>query len=319
MRTPKYLSYSGMSLFFKDPEGFYIRYLTENKSPREPQNGPMAVGSAFDAYVKSYLFERLVGRADAQYTREALFEAQVESQCRDQAARDGQEVFDFYKKTGALADLILDMEGCIGEPRFETEVTGLVGITSKLGTVPILGKPDIFFITKDGARIIFDWKVNGFYSNSPPSPKAGYLKLFPGQHQHKDAGPFTHKGFTVNSRHPLNLVDKEWAAQLSTYAWVLGEEVGGDFITIIDQIVCNKHTKNHRIARHVALVQDKFQYEVYNKYHTCWNAIQSGHIFQNIPFEESLAKMKTLDAMTANPAASDAVFDELTRQPKRWR
>jgi hypothetical protein len=319
MRTPKYLSYSGMSLYFKDPESFYLRYLTENRPAREPQTAPMAVGSAFDAFVKSYLFERLVDRKDPQYTKETLFEAQVEAAIRDEAWKAGTEVFDFYKKCGALADLILDMEGCIGEPRFETEVTGQVGVTSLFGTVPILGKPDIFFITKDGARIIFDWKVNGFYSNSAPSPKSGYLKMFPGLTMHKDAIPHTHKGFTVNARHPLNLVDKEWASQLSTYAWVLGEQVGGDFITIIDQVVCNKHTRNHRVARHVAMVQDTFQYKVYEQYHTCWNAIATGHVFRNLPYDENLTKMKTLDAMTAATPATDAVFDSLTSQPKRWR
>jgi hypothetical protein len=307
-----------MSLYFKDPEAFYIRYLAENPPPREPQNAPMAVGSSFDAHVKSYLYERLVGKGDARYTFQTLFETQVESQCRDMARRDGKEVFDFYRSSGALADLILDMEGCIGEPRFETEVTGLVGMTSKVGTVPILGKPDIFFITKEGARIIFDWKVNGFYSNSPPSPKPGYLKMFPGLGQHKDASPFTHRGFTINSRHPLNLVEKEWAAQLSTYAWVLGQEIGSDFITIVDQVVCNKHTRMHRIARHVAIVQDTYQYKVYDQYHTCWSAIQSGHIFQNIPFDENLNKMKTLDKLTSNVVAQDAVFDDLTNV-KRWR
>lgn len=318
MRTPKYLSYSGMSLFFKDPEAFYIRYLTENRPPREPQNAPMSVGSAFDAYVKSHLYGRLVNKGEKQYAFEALFEAQVEPQCRDVARVDGKEVFDFYKKCGALADLILDMEGCIGEPRFETEVTGLVGITSKVGAVPILGKPDIFFITKTGARIIFDWKVNGFYSNSPPSPKPGYLKIFPGMGQHKDAVPFTHRGFTINSRHPLNMVEKDWAAQLSTYAWVLGEEIGSDFITIVDQVVCNKHTRQHRIARHACIVQDTYQYKVYEQYHTCWSAIQSGHIFQNMSYDENINKMKTLDLLTSNTVASDAVFDDLT-SVKRWR
>jgi hypothetical protein len=320
MRIPKYLSYSGMSLFYKDPEAFYLRYLVENRPPREPQTAPMAVGSAFDAFVKAYLFERLVGRKDAQYEKQALFETQVEEQARDQAWKDGTEVFDFYKKTGALADLVLDMEGCIGEPRFETEVTGLVGITSRVGTVPILGKPDIFFVTKDGARIIFDWKVNGFYSNSPPSPKTGYLKMFPGRGMHAMCMPHTHRGFTVNARHPLNMVDKEWAAQLSTYAWVLGEEIGSDYITIVDQIVCNKHTRNHRVARHSCLVQDKFQLEVFDKYHKCWNAIQSGHVFTNLSYDENLSKMKTLDMIVGSQIAPDAVFDSLTAPPKqRWR
>lgn len=309
-----------MSLFHRDPEAFYIRYLTENRPPREPQIPVMAVGSAFDAYVKAYLFERLVGRKDARYEREALFEAQVEVQCRDQAKIDGQEVFEYYKKTGALADLVLDLKGCIGEPRFETDVTGMIGRSGRIGNVPILGKPDIFFITEHGARVIFDWKVNGFYSNSPPSPKMGYLKIFPGLAPHKDCNTYVHKGFKINGSRPLDLVDKEWAAQLSTYAWVLGEEIGSDFITVVDQIVCNKHTGNHRVARHSATVQDKYQFDVYDRYHQCWYAIENGHVFQDMSYEDSLNKMKTLDTVLSTPMARDAVFDELTNIPnKRWR
>src|SRR4051812_6811821 len=98
MREVKYLSYSGMSLYYKDPEAFYVRYLSENRPPREPQNAPMAVGSAFDAYVKSYLYARLVGKGDPKHEFEFMFESQVEKQCRDVARVDGKAVFEFYKK-----------------------------------------------------------------------------------------------------------------------------------------------------------------------------------------------------------------------------
>ncbi len=320
MRKPTYLSYSAMSLYHKDEEMYFLRYLTDYPTNREPQTQPMSVGSAFDAYVKSYLFSRLVDRKEAVYEFDYMFTSQVEAHNRDTALVDGKTVFDFYKKHGALSDLILDMEGCVGEPRFETEITGLVGTSNKIGTVPILGKPDIYFITKDGARIIFDWKVNGFYSKWPPSPKSGYIKMFPGGGCHRDCQLYTHRGFTINSKAPLNHVDTGWAEQLSTYAWVLGEPIGGDFITVIDQLVCNATTQQHRIARHSALVMEKFQNATYDKYWTCWNAIQTGHVFRNLSYEDNLTKIKTLEAMSQSSELVSPEFAALTDTgQKRWR
>ena len=40
-----------------------MRYLADKAAPRLPQEPPMAVGSAFDAYVKSQLSWALYGRA----------------------------------------------------------------------------------------------------------------------------------------------------------------------------------------------------------------------------------------------------------------
>jgi hypothetical protein len=131
--------------------------------------------------------------------------------------------------------------------------------------------------------------------------------------------PFTHRGFTINSAKSLNQVDPEWAAQLSTYAWVLGEEVGSDFITVVDQIVCDSKTGNKRVARHSALVQNSFQFEVFDKYHKCWNATLTGHVFQNMTYEENLSKIQTLDALVNSTIPPDATFDDLTKVPKRWR
>ena len=45
MRIPKSLSYSSMSLWYKDQDEFYIRYLADHAAPRLPQEQPAAVGS----------------------------------------------------------------------------------------------------------------------------------------------------------------------------------------------------------------------------------------------------------------------------------
>ena len=52
MRQPEHLSYSSFSLWYKDRDEFFIRYLAETKAPRLPQERYMSIGSAFDAYAK---------------------------------------------------------------------------------------------------------------------------------------------------------------------------------------------------------------------------------------------------------------------------
>ena len=58
MRMPEYLSPTSLNVWKRDQEQFYLQYLAEKRPPREPQTQPMAVGAAFDAYVKSYLYNR---------------------------------------------------------------------------------------------------------------------------------------------------------------------------------------------------------------------------------------------------------------------
>ena len=61
MRIPKSLSYSSLSLWEKDIDEFYAKYLSDHAAPRLPQTPPMAVGSAFDAEVKAALHAALFG------------------------------------------------------------------------------------------------------------------------------------------------------------------------------------------------------------------------------------------------------------------
>ena len=60
----RYLSPTSLSTWKKcvdagDMTEFFIRYLADKRPPRPPQTIPMAVGSAFDAYVKCYIMDRL--------------------------------------------------------------------------------------------------------------------------------------------------------------------------------------------------------------------------------------------------------------------
>ena len=65
MRKPKHLSYSSLSLWYKDREEFFVRYLSDTKAPRLPQENYMSIGSAFDAYAKSALHAMRCGTGSA--------------------------------------------------------------------------------------------------------------------------------------------------------------------------------------------------------------------------------------------------------------
>lgn len=304
MRTLRYLSPTSLKKFYDNRDEFYMEYLCESRMPRLPQTLPMSVGSSFDAYVKSYLVEKLIGK-DPAFEFTTIFEAQVEPHNRDAAIVDGKEVFDAYKLQGALADILLDLEGCVGKPKFETTIEGYVtSVSEAIGDVPFLGKPDIFFITKKGARVIFDWKVNGFYSNYNVSPKPGYVRLRSigktnGQ-SHSKAMVMDHNGVKISVTHPLNVVEKDWAAQLAIYAWLLGEDVGSRFITAIDQIAVSKYAgvRQFNIAQHRSIVDPQYQRDLFTKAHKAWYAIQSGYIyFDTLDREQSDGRCALLDQM----------------------
>src|SRR3990172_6641561 len=233
MRIPEYLSPTSLAMWKQDQEMFYLQYLAEKRPPREAQTQPMAVGAAFDAYVKSYLYNKILpgGPLTDRFQFVKIFEEQVEVQNRSWALDAGWEVMELYKKSGALADLVFELERGRSEPRFEFVVRAVVG------DVPLLGKPDVWYVNVEGQPIILDWKVNG-YCGQGRSPSKGYVRLRGpsgslGQ-SHKDALIYKEHGVLVNSAHPLEAVDESWATQISTYAWLCGANVGDNFIVAID-------------------------------------------------------------------------------------
>lgn len=319
MRMPKYMSPTSLKMWMTDRKQYYLNYLADPRPPKVPQTVPMAVGSAFDAYVKSFMVERINGSVDPAFEFNTIFEAQVEAQNRDLARVDGKTVFDYYQKCGALADILLDLEGAVGRPRFETSIEGFVSeVSIAVGDVPMLGKPDIYFLTKKGGRVIFDWKVNGFYSARPVSPHPGYRRIrtcdAESGRSHPKAMIMDHGGFKISASHPLCSVNKDWAAQLAIYAWLLGEPVGGNFIVAIDQIACGPDGvggKHLRVAQHRSIVTEAFQRATFEAAHKAWYQLQTGHIFENMTREESDRQCLLLQAMAEAPV--DPEFDELFR------
>ena len=300
MKIPKYLSNTSVQLFYSDRMEFYLKYLADNRPPRMPQTQPMSVGSAFDAYVKSYIVERLVGVGGRpEFEREKIFETQVEPHLRDWARIAGQHAFDAYKLSGALADLMLELEQAEAEPRFEFTVQRTIS------GIPLLGKPDIWFVTREGMHVLIDWKVNGYCSRSAVSPKAGYIMCMDGwkdnhsrthRRPHKNAQVMKVGGLMINAAIFLETVDKTWADQTSLYGWLMGEEIGGRFITGIDQLVAGVGDPPPiRVARHRCRVSAQYQQELWEKIKHVWETIHSGHIFDDLPLGESLTRQETLD------------------------
>lgn len=318
MRKMKYLSPTSLSMFYNNRDQFYLYYCSEAKPARDPQTEPMAVGSAFDAYVKSWLVEKLLGKRP-EFEFDTIFANQVEPHNRDQALLAGKQVFEIYKAYGALADLLLDLQGCIGAPRFEGSIEAPISCSLAVGDVPFLGKPDIYFITRLGARVIFDWKVNGYYSNGNVSPKPGYIRQRTGNpktngRSHDKAMVMSMTGVKISAMHPLCSVDKGWAAQLSIYAWLLGEAIGAQFITAIDQIAVGRNAlreREFRIAQHRSVVTEKFQHDVFLSAHKAWQIINSEHIFDELTRADSDARCAMLDEMATTPP--DPAFDDLVR------
>jgi hypothetical protein len=268
----------------------------------------MAIGSAFDARIKCHLYKKFKCGDDPQYEIDSMFPAQVEPQCRDMAWKDSEIVFNKYLNSGAYTSLCSELEGSLGPPRFELSIQADISCDELVGPVPILGKPDIMYINREGCRVIHDWKVNGYYSNSPPSPKPGYVSIWPGGDNHKNCFPTYYKGIKVNS---LGFTDKEWGEQLSMYAWILGEQIGGDYVLTVDQLVCNKIKNEIRFGKHAGTVDHNFQVNLFKDMHRRWYALKQGHVFTDLDFEQSRAMCKAIDVELS--AITNPIFDALSR------
>lgn len=323
MRTIKYLSPSSLSTWEFDQEEFYMKYLAEHRPPRQPQTLPMAVGSAFDAYVKAHIIAEMYTSISDKFELEALLKAQVDYQIMDEARVAGEVCFKAYEKSGALADLMLELCKSTVQPRFEFTAQGCIdgyreGKVTSVGTVPVLGKPDCHFITDAGAHVILDWKVNGYCSKNGASPKKHYVVCRNpdgGRVEHKQCEPMDFKGITINVGSYMEDVDEQWATQECTYGWLMGEPIGSDFIVIIDQLACGP--KGIRVASHRSRVGKLFQLRVAERYTNAWETINSDHIFRDISKEDSATRCEMLDRR-AKLLEADPVFASVLGRRSSW-
>jgi len=286
MKTIDYLSPTAIAQFFKNPEEFYLMRLAG--LARQPQTAPMAVGSAFDAYAKSCLHKRLIGD-DPKYDFATLFEIQVEPQCRDEARVAGKVCFDRYEEVGALAALEFELRQAQDTPRFEFEIKG------EVNGVPLLGRPDLFYVNAAGCPVVFDWKVNGYYSKWGISPMPGYVKLRPDGVAHPEAVLANFRGVHLNTAVCLSALNEDWARQLTVYALLLGATP--EFIAAVDQVACRPG--NLRVAEHRLRVSDSYQSRLLLEAQYVWQVVNSDHFFRDMSLEDSQARCAVLDRFAA--------------------
>lgn len=335
MRTPSYLSPSSLALWESDREEFYLKHLAEHRPPKIAQTNYMAVGSAFDAYVKSALHEDIFGKGnDPKFEFEAIFNDQVEEQNRDFGIKAGKYIFDCYRLAGTYADLLEDLGKSEFAPQFEFRVD------KTIEGVPLMGKPDCRYIHESGAHIILDWKVNGFCSKYGSTPYKFYSFIRDGwnleaakpsrncDRPHPGYSAIVHNGVKIG-RHYLEDSCKDWADQLSIYAWMLDEPIGSeDVIVCIDQIVCKRREDQFpllRIANHRSRVSTAWQNQLVQRLTSCWKTIQSGYIFTDMPEEDSTARQEVLEmeaktlSLNGSECSVEAWVSEVSRDKMGFR
>jgi hypothetical protein len=326
MRIPEYLSYSSLTTFGSNPEEFALKYLSDERPPRIPQEKPAAVGSAFDARVKSELHTMLYGaNSDPKYTYEALFEAQVEPQNRDTSGEDGDYVFKCYKECGAYDELAELIRQSPTPPQFEFELRGLID------GVPFLGKPDLKFQLPSTVTVVHDWKVNGYFGKGNTSPCKGYRKCLDGfkdskpnksnGQPHKQFVPMDFKGLTIDTGY-MEDCSTEWADQLSLYGWLLGEKIGDENVVLsVDQCVAKFHEPKPllRFSNYRARVRKSYQEFLRKRLKDCWETILSGHILRNLSKEDSEARIKLISQQASALHEGDSFFAEMVRPKFRGK
>lgn len=286
---PKYLSPSALGTYEASDRDYYLKYLALNRPPRFPQTEAMAVGSAFDAYVKAEIAERVWGRNEKeQFVLNTIFEKQVEPQNRDFAWGAGEKCYLAYLATGAFERLMNLVGKSDPEPQMEFTAGGVDEYGNPIGDidgVTLLGKPDLVFFVGE-RKIIHDWKVNGYCSASNTSPVPGYrlitdsdirMKSRGNGAAHKDYMPYYLDNFELSMVDHLEERKKDWATQLATYNWVTGSDVGAECIVMVDQLVCN--SKGIRVAEHRCMVSTDFQKDIHARYRALWVRIHSGVFF----------------------------------------
>ena len=261
----EYISPSSLKAWEYDPEAWFRQRFC---GARYVQTQPMAVGSAFDAYVKSYVSEYLFGRV-AEFEFQGLFESQVSPEHWDFALGAGAHCFNEYKKLGSLGRL-MEVLACADNVRMELQIVGA------LEGVPLLGRPDLVFSIGPVAGIL-DWKVNGYCSVASPQP--GYMSIWPGGASHKRYSP---EGVLGACRAGLY-----WEDQLLIYHYILGSSM--PCLGLIEQLVWRNGTC--RVASFRNLLQSDTLIQRIKRF---WQHMCDGHVFPDLSLEESHLREATL-------------------------
>jgi len=303
-RKPKYLSPSALACWERDPDEYYLRYISPVRKPRDPQTDPMAVGSAFDALVKNKISVDLHGYEATKDTDYALSNLVVD-QCEDHTLPEALEIacilFDQYIECGAYGNLIAEIRKSTCDVRMEFTVR------ETIGGVPLLGKPDLHFNTNLHREVITDWKVSGSVSKAGVSPQQGYMLALDcnnsrtHEKSHKKFDGTLHESGLIVNRWKMNESTDYWADQLATYAWALGHDIGDEsWVARIEQIAVRPGYKAKCVV-HQSTVDSAYQHRLLARYQACWAAVESNHIWTALSKAESVARGDMLYARLVMP------------------
>src|SRR5262249_41660769 len=151
--------------------------------------------------------------------------------------------------------------------------------------------------------VVFDWKVNGYYSKWGARPMPGYVALRPGGFPHEKAVVQDFKGMRINTACCLSQLNEDWARQLSVYAYLTGSTP--EFIAAVDHIACRPG--NVRVAAHRLRITEEYQRRVITEAKYVWEVVNSNHIFRSMSLADSQARCAVLDKMAAKLAAPQRV------------
>lgn len=285
MSTP-YLSPSAVLTYLRDVNEFYVRYILGCKN-RAPQTPAMAVGSCFDAILKARVGEAILGRSYGDVF-DALFTSSVDETIRDMVLPYGLHCWTEYKESGAFADLLLELSLAAAEPRMEFEIRESVGVRPNANEailpVPLLGRPDLYFVMPSGHQVIYDFKVNGYFGSASPKPgylvcrskkreswtRAAYRDCFVGE-------PVPGIKCNLKMLPQFGTSHQDWVIQLCMYAWILGEPIGTETVFGIEQLTGSGPYGDMRISSFRFQVERSVQIQLRDLIWEIWKRVQNGN------------------------------------------
>ena len=280
----------------------------------------MAVGGAFDSHVTRALAVRYFGaddpRCSTEYNLEHMLDSAIQHEDLDRKGltRIGLELFKRYMATGAYGRLCAELDAA-------TDLTMQDTLYYDAGNgLTLMGKPDLAFI-RGGVQHVYDWKVNGFFSQASP------LKGFVWKGTGGGTADAVHKA-AILGKHSCGTVvdlsgyfDAAYKRQTCTYAWALlaagGQDLSSDIIVGIEQTACRPASSRWKDATldwvavsnvsTRSLINVETQKAVMAEYTHMWDCITSGWVFDDLSRAESDAECSRLEAI-AKGLADDPDF-----------
>ena len=246
MKTPRSLSYSSLTLWEKNPEEFYLRYLADTRPRGCPKSRrwPWAAASTPTSSPPCTPACSAQG-SDPQFAFETIFESQVEPQCRD---------FALHGRPARLRRLQADRGlrrtacRCCNSPSSRRASS-----SRSMASLPARRSPasrtaaSCWTSAWDRSTASWTGKSAATARKYATSPSKGYMLCRDGYQsdkpsrshgtQHTNFLEFNHRGLTINAGY-MEYCNDEYADQLCLYGWLLGEKPGDENVVgMIEEIV----------------------------------------------------------------------------------